>query len=132
MKKYKIKCDVYDFELNLWIGGTEKQFISKIKELGEDLIEDGCKGMYILIKEKESVRVKQCIIWIEKYPRSIEDKAILVHEIMHAVFSILSYKNIRPIQNDVGEFMPTSEEPYAYLMEFLYRKIFELLKKSAK
>ena len=128
MRIIKVPCEVYKADVEFWMDCSEKKFVSEMKKLGENLLEDGCSGMYIQIKEKKSLRAKRRIVWIEKYPKTIEQKAILVHELFHLVSSILSYKNIRLVMDDNGEYLGTSEESFAYLIEYYYKKIFELLK----
>ncbi len=128
MKIYKIPCEIYKAEIEFWIGGTEKEFVAKIKKLGENLIEDGCLGTYVCIYEKNSPKIKNRILWVEKYPKTIADRAILVHEIIHLVFNLLSYKNIRPVQDENSVYLGTTVEPYAYLVEYFYREIFKRLK----
>lgn len=131
MKKFNINCEVYKTNLSVWIGGTEKEFVAEANKLNAEMIEDGCSGCYVAIGEKDSPKVKARILWVEKYPKTIAERAILVHEILHAVLNILSYKNIRLITNNENVYFGTSEEPFAYMLEFFYREIFNKLKLRA-
>lgn len=118
MKIYKIRIDVYRVVLEMWVGGTEKEFVEKMKKWGEYIIEDGRQGMYIDIKEKENKnRIAKRIIWIEK-----RDRYILYHELFHAVCAIMSFKNIHFVETTNALYHHSPEEAYAYLFEFLIRE----------
>lgn len=126
MKKYKINIDIYKVVLEIWVGGTEKEFCEKISKLEEDIniIEDGCLGMYITIYEnKNKNKVKTRIIWIGE-----KDKYILYHEIFHAVCAIMSYKNIHFVEDMKRNYVVAPEEAYAYLFEFLIKEADKKLK----
>lgn len=126
MKKYKIYIDVYNIILEVWIGGTEKDFCKEIKQLGEDLVEDGATGSYVEIYDKNhKARIIKRIIWSKN-----KNKYILYHEIFHAIIEILSYINIYLVKDTQERYIGTSQEPYAYLFEFLIREIDKILKKK--
>ncbi len=128
IKTIKIRNETYQTNTEFWIGGTEKEFIKKAKTEGQDLIEDGTKGMCFQVRDKNSPKILKWIIWLGSEIKTIEGRGIAVHEMIHLVFDVLSYKNVRPIMGDDDIFMGTTQEPYAYLMEYFYTEVFKRLK----
>ena len=128
MKIYKIYCDVYHLTIDLWVGGTEKDLVAEAKKIGQEMMEDGTLGTYFDIKKKDSQEITKRILWVGKKPKTIVDRAIFVHEIFHMVCAILSYKKILLEFYKDEKYIQSIEEAYAYLMEFYYRKIMEVLR----
>lgn len=55
------------------------------------------------------------LIWLNKFPETVEDYGDLVHEIEHAVYYILESRGLKHTAE--------SDEAYAYLSSFLFCEI---------
>ena len=123
MKIYKIQVPIYNVVIELWIGGTEQDFVERMKKLGEELIADGTLGCYIAIRDKKTkAKIQKRILWIQE-----NNDLHLVHEVFHATSEIMAYKGIDLIKDTREEYIPATEEAWAYLMEYLYKKCREKL-----
>lgn len=120
IKEYKLQIPIYDCEIDVWIGGTEKDYIQKVKKYGV-VTEDGRIGCYWAIKKKDSNKVVRRILWVGK-----KNNYLILHETFHAVVEIMAYKNILLIENTNGEYMDSTEEAWAYFLEWLYKKVMSL------
>ena len=124
IKKYKIAIPIYDVVLDIWIGGQEKDFIAQInKKFQEDLekmIEDGRSGCYVSFKmnKKNKERITDRVLWIETY-----NEEIIIHEAFHFVAELMAYKNIHLIETTNYMYHHSSEEAWAYLLEYLFKEI---------
>ena len=129
MKTYKIYCPIYDVTLDFWVGETEKDFIHRVKKLfNETLIADGRSGCFVSFNKNKKVpqRITHRILWIEK-----PDKFILLHEVFHAVTNILAYKNIHLTLTTEDMYEHSSDEVYAYFLEYLYKETLKKLGRCA-
>lgn len=128
LKKYIIPIELYFTQLEIWIGGTEKEMVDYVNESegkkdGEWVL-DYRSGAYFVIKDPvHKGRIKQRIVWVEK-----KDPTVLLHELFHAVCEIMAYKNIHLTKYSDETYVKDSEEAYAYLIEFLYKKSMSLIK----
>ena len=55
------------------------------------------------------------VLWLNGWPKSVDDYGSLVHEISHATFYLLQSRGLRHSED--------SDEAYAYLMGFLFSEI---------
>lgn len=62
------------------------------------------------------------VIWCEKEPTKHGWEAVLAHEILHAALYTMNNKGI--------EINANNSEPITYYVEFLTRKVYELLRKK--
>lgn len=111
-KVHTWKADVLlvigDHELILpW--ARDYMFLDRFKEVEELIKNDGDIGT----KTQGTAYFLEgggCLIWLKKY-----DAGVLVHEIMHAVFHILSTKQVK-LNYD-------TQEVYAYLFEHIFNTL---------
>jgi hypothetical protein len=120
IKEYKLDIPIYDCKLDVLIGGSEKDFINKVKKWTK-ITEDGRLGCYNTIKKKNSDKVIKRILWIGR-----KDKCLILHETFHAVAEIMAYKGIRLVEDTKGNYVNPPEEAWAYLLEYIFKKIIKL------
>lgn len=131
MRKIKIKIDVYDISLTVLYGGIEKEFIKWAEKNGFGKIDEGgCEGFYGERAEKNG-KVKERLLWVCSEKDKNKLRGYIVHEVFHAITAIMSYKNIHLVETEKGAYHHSTDEAYAYLMEFLYNKITNFIEKDA-
>lgn len=120
MKKYTLKDPVFYREILLCVGMNKKHINNAIKEMCEDheflnevgMIEDDEHGKFIPFPE--------CLlVWLESLD-TIEDIAILNHELIHATFYILDKAGV-PI-------IAENDEIVAYHHQMLFNQVMGKLK----
>ncbi len=126
LKKHKLKINPYDKILEVWIGGTEKEYITEMKKYtkkSHEWNEDGRLGCYISLKldKNQPSVVSKRVLWVGK-----KDIGTIVHESFHATSEIMSYVNAKLVETSTGEYHGWSEEPWAYLQEYICLKIMQL------
>lgn len=118
LKIYEIKEPIYDFTLLILIC-PEKDFIEYCHKLGEkDIEEDGAKGCYIRIGDKNKRAKARIIHLVVK-----KDLNTLAHELLHLIFEILPNRAIKLIENRDGEYITDTQEAYCYLFEYLFSEV---------
>lgn len=113
MKVFKVECNVYKFDVLIVANCTEGELNKFLKrryrvELNNKTNENSIGTMLTL--DQDPWRV----VWVKDW----KDKACLVHELFHLVTRVCYDRGIRIVSHD-GE-GNVSDEPAAYLMEFLY------------
>ena len=114
---FYIDCKIYPYEILVFFGKNKKPLSEELRKKikGEDKwiksVEDDTEGIgafYISPSNK-------MVLWCEKFPVTIHDFGVMVHEIFHVTSRIMARVGIS--HNDA------TEEAYAYLNEYLYKEI---------
>jgi len=122
-KLHKIPIDVYNLDLLIFFGHMsecckllskrlDQRYIDKLMEMGSDN-----KGLFFHVQDVY-------LIWLPDIPNTFRKYAILVHELEHATYRILTYKDLIHTAE--------SDEGYAYLLEYLYYKSLVLINNLKK
>jgi hypothetical protein len=113
-------CDsgIFPFDIMVCFGDKRKMFKSLEKYIP--------KSGLVEFKRKTFKKASFCmfnggqsVIWLYKKPSNIEDLSFLNHEIFHAVYCILERVGITLTES--------SEETFAYLTQYLTKKIYNEL-----
>lgn len=117
---FVVNCAVYPIDILVSFGDTKKQLC---RELSKSLPEYIIKSL----KEQEFKEGKsamfptgQVLLWLKKEPSSVEELAILNHEIFHCTCFILERVGVIYSEN--------SDEAYAYLIQYITNQIYSKLK----
>ncbi|MBL7766460.1 MAG: hypothetical protein JNJ58_10225 [Chitinophagaceae bacterium] len=114
-----VNCEVYPFDVLVYFGEDGKPLY---KELKKYLSKSEIKNLKNLdFKRGKTIMFDkgQTLLWLRKKPISIQDIPVLNHEIFHCTCFILEKVGI--------PYSETTEEAYAYLIEFLSKKIYNQL-----
>lgn len=115
-----IRVDLYNRDVVVHIGKIKplRKYLGKF--LSKNEIEEVCEilGNCSLGKTIE-IENSGIIVYLPDYADSAKDRAILAHELFHATYMILQKAGISCTD--------TSDEAYAYLLQFLIEKSFTLL-----
>ena len=123
-----IPLHIYPFDVMVSINQTDKQFEKVLNKYGIYSEEDG--GIFSL--SQSQYRVGRTVMFsndqtamrLNYYPSTAKDFGLVQHEIFHCVEFILG---------SVGmNLTADSDEAYAYLIQFITEKIYELLKFKTK
>lgn len=116
MKIFIVSCEVYPFDVLVYFGEDRKPLFKELKksitktEISKLKALDFKKGKTVMFKGG------QTLLWLRQKPNSIQDLSILNHEIFHCSCFILEKVGIR--------YSKKSDEAYAYLIQFLSKKIY--------
>lgn len=120
-KFFKVDDPVFDSGVWVFVNYTDKELHVRIKKLLKtdkdiDFLKDG-KGFsgrhFVLTSDKDGDI--QRIIWLREFEWTVEDIAVMAHEIIHLVMRVLEDKLI-PINDD-------NSETVAYLYEYYIKEI---------
>jgi len=95
-------------------GIKEKSFNTDWKRWIEDNMGEG-KGFAITYGKGNS----DVLVWMWKRPRKLSEYAVLYHELYHATDQIAAHRHFQLNEEP--------DEPKAYLFEYLFRKVSEVL-----
>lgn len=114
-KNFLVKLVIYPFDVMVSLGETDKELKKSLNkyedaEWDEDMICYG-DGRAIITENNHS------IIRLKKYPVTNEDYSYLQHEIFHIVTFIMDRIGVKFK-------LLTSDETYAYLIQFLTKEIY--------
>ncbi|KAA6329913.1 hypothetical protein EZS27_021330 [termite gut metagenome] len=114
-----IDCQIFPFDIMVHFG--------KRKELYKELVR-----FHLLKNEINNIKNAsfknrsimfsggQTLLYMEKQPATLNDLAILQHEIFHCVCFILDRAGVK--------YSKKSDEVFAYFIQFITRKIYERIK----
>ena len=114
-----IDCQVYPFQILVYFGQDKKPLF---KELSKRLPKSCVKNLKKLeFKAGKSVMFTngQTLLWLNEKPNSISGLATLNHEIFHCACFILERVGF--------VYSESSDEAYAYLIEYLTKQIYNEL-----
>lgn len=113
-----VDCQIYPFDIMVCFGDKSQMFKDLSKYLSKEQISDfkketfknGCATMFT---------TGQTVLWLYKKPENGFDLSLLAHEIFHCATLLLGRVGI-PLTE-------SSEEAYAYFIQFLTEKIYNEL-----
>lgn len=115
-----IRVDIYNRDVVVHCGKLKplRKYLSKF--LSQDSVEEIC-GYLCDCKLGQTLQIENSgiVVYMPKEPANAKDLGVLVHELFHAAYFILQKAGISC--ND------STDEAYAYLIEFLVEKIFSSL-----
>ena len=115
MKQYRLQDPVYGRKLNLFTGGTFKEYQEIVEHYtGEKQPHyyDETEGIYSYFPEKDLY-----FMWV----KDNKNIPLIGHEVMHLVFGMLDSKGIK--------YCAESEEAFTYSLQYWLRIILDKLKK---
>jgi predicted membrane channel-forming protein YqfA (hemolysin III family) len=115
-----IDCGVYPFEIMIFFGDKKKEIIKELKKYL-------CKSDITYFKTVNLFAGKsimfssgQTLLYVNRIPENPNDYATLQHEIFHCACFVLERVGIN--------YSNETDEAYAYLIEYLTKQIYTLLK----
>lgn len=116
MEPFIISCEVYPFDILVHVGHNSK----KIKHYFSK--EEYSEIKKVKLKKATTIMFSsgKTLLWLKNKPKSIDCLGILAHEIFHSVCFIL--------QRIGCKMNKYTDEPYAYLIQFITIKIYERMK----
>lgn len=116
---FVISCGIYPIDIAVSIGESKKKLCKELsKTLPKYIIED-LKDQDFEEGKSAIFPTNQVLLWLKNKPSSIEELAILNHEIFHCTCFILERLGIT--------YSESSDEAYAYLIQYLTNKIYSNL-----
>lgn len=117
-KTFTIDVGIFNSIVQVYCGQDYEEQFKHFKDIGykiddEDLVYDGCKGVFIPIEHETGETIK--ILWLKKFDGSIYDIGVVSHECVHAAQYILDDCGIDVDWNGT--------EQVAYLQEWLFKEI---------
>lgn len=111
-----IDCKIYPFQIMVYFGKDKKPLYKELAKY-KGLAKSSIKGL----KEGKTMMFPtgQTLIWLKRKPQSINDLAILNHEIFHCTCFILNRCGIQMSKK--------SDEAFAYLIQYLTEQIYNEL-----
>lgn len=121
-KNFIISLDIYPFDVMISVGEDNKTLFKR-------LIKCGINENEAKLADYENIgdaryclfSTGQSLLRIKSFPKSSKDYGILQHEIFHVASAILYRIGMKLKIN-------TSDEAYAYLIQFLTEKIYSNIK----
>lgn len=116
MDIYSFNCGSFDIDFHLVIGEHVKEIVQTLKDMyGKN---KKIKSSYFVDRGAFiAINGIPPIIWIPKVPSSAEEYAVLNHEVIHLVFYVMTWANIK-----INE---ETEEIFSHQMQYLSRMIYE-------
>ncbi len=117
---FTVDLDWYEVQVHVQVNCTRKEHYDYIKKTtGNDSIElphdlSAADGQYATYEQKASGAMLR-FIWLRNYTGTLDQSAILLHEIIHLVHAVLDYVGV-PIRIE-------NDEVIAYGCGSLYKKI---------
>lgn len=114
-----VSCEVFPYDILVCFGESGKRLF---KELGHYIGKSEIKELKRLnFRSGKSIMFSggQTLLWLKEKPKNVSGLAILSHEIFHCTCFILEKVGI-PLSE-------TSDEAYAYLLQFISNKIYNEL-----
>ena len=121
MQVTKIKDDIYGAEVRLITNCTPKQYSAYIKRCFGAEHEPPYQG-YFVVYDNGSRQVY--LVWIKQFEWRIHDYALLAHELFHCAVRVMDDQGI--------SLSDSSEEAYAYYLQFIYAECISGLKEKLK
>lgn len=123
----KEKIELYEHNFTLLIGSheEEREYLLKYHNCKDDLEDDPNHGaVFYDICEKGTQAKTHSFIWMPKFIFSIEDYKSLMHECVHAAYSLCGSCNL-PVT-------PDNNENLAYISSYLFARFLDKLTKLDK
>jgi hypothetical protein len=114
-----IDCQVYPFQILVYFGQDKKPLFKELSKRLPKSIVDTLKTFEFKVGKSVMFPTGQTLLWLNEKPNSISGLATLNHEIFHCACFILERVGI--------VYSESSDEAYAYLIEYLTKQIYNEL-----
>ena len=120
-----IRVDIYNRDVVVHCGKLKPLRKYLLKILSQDAVEEIC-GCLCDCRLGRTLQIdgSGIVVYMPKEPGDAKDLGVLVHELFHAAYFILQKAGI-----DCND---STDEAYAYLIEFLVEKVFSSLSVSPR
>ena len=121
MKKHTIEIPLYECSVTLYYGNKMNKVIKYFNKQNDFKIDikdnEDCYGLVVY-------KGRSPHILIEKNKDKSKERSVITHECFHAAMHILNHLMARVDYEN--------QEPFAYLLDFIYREIDTFLYKKSK
>jgi len=114
-----VDCQVYPFQIIVYFGQDRKPLYKELSKYIPKSSIDTLKTFEFKKGKSIMFPTGQTLLWLDEKPNSVNGLATLNHEIFHCVCFILERVGII--------YSNSSDEAYAYLIEFLTKQIYNEL-----
>ena len=114
-----IDCQVYPFQILVYFGQDKKPLYKELKKRLPKSAIDTLKTFDFKVGKSVMFPNGQTLLWLNEKPNSVSGLATLNHEIFHCACFILERVGI--------VYSESSDEAYAYLIEYLTKQIYNEL-----
>lgn len=114
-----IDCQVYPFQILVYFGQDKKPLYKELKKRLPKSAIDTLKTFDFKVGKSVMFPTGQTLLWLNEKPNSVSGLATLNHEIFHCACFILERVGI--------VYSESSDEAYAYLIEYLTKQIYNEL-----
>ena len=114
-----IDCHIYPFQILVYFGQNKKPLYNELSKTLPKSDVDTLKTFEFEVGKSVMFPTGQTLLWLDEKPNSVNGLAILNHEIFHCACFILERVGI--------DYSETTNEAYAYLIEYLTKQIYNEL-----
>ena len=124
MKTYKVKDEMYKHDIDIVIGTDDDlhKYLYKHYDATTREVEGNCDARYLQVTSDEG-RLGS-VLWLRDFDWSIEQQAILAHELLHHLFITFEHIGIK--------YSREGEEAFTYYYQHIFEKVWNKLKPKKK